>query len=89
MGEADDQFLERLEVEVEPLLRGWARLGDLRLDRRSEGVRIVAALETTAGTTEVECVGSTLIEAAARVPGRLGETRLELAFRDLVLADGS
>ena len=85
MVEADEQFLDRLRTDVEPLLRGWARLADLRLDRRPAGVGIVATLETPSGPTDVRYDGATVIDAAAGLPGRLGEARLTLAFRELVL----
>jgi hypothetical protein len=87
--EADEQFLERLRVEVEPVVGGWARLAHLRLDRGADGTRIIVALETPSGPVEVECAGDTLIEAAGTVATRLGETRLERAFRELVLPDRS
>ena len=85
MAEADEQFLDRLRIDVEPLLRGWARLEDLRLERRAADVGIVATLETATGRTHVRCDGATLIDVAADLPGRLGEARLNLAFRELVL----
>jgi hypothetical protein len=88
MSEADEHFLERLRQEIEPVVGRWARITDLRVERHAIGTRIVVALDTRTGPAEVACVGETLIEAAAAVPTRLGETRLELALRELVGSHG-
>jgi hypothetical protein len=88
VSEADEHFLERLRGEIEPLLTTWAQVTDLRLDRRATGVRIVLALDTPTGPAEVVAVGENVVEAAGALPTRIGETRLELALRQLVGAHG-
>lgn len=88
MSEADERFIERLRAEIEPVVATWARIGAVRVDRAADAVAIVIALETRTGPTEIRCEGTTLIEATAAVDTRLGETRLDLALREMVQTYG-
>ncbi len=88
MTEADERFIERLRPEIDPVVAGWASVEAIHVDRLSASVALVIALEARTGPTVIRCEGATLIEATAAIHSRLVETRLDLAFRELVQAHG-
>jgi hypothetical protein len=78
MREADEQFLERLRVEIEPLVgpRADFRRIELADAASDETVRIVLALDSPIGPSELVVEGETLIDAVARLPAEVATARL-------------
>ncbi len=90
MRESDELFLQRLRTEVEPALAAWATVVGLFLHEQPDGaVRIVLALDGRVGYAEIISEGASLIDAAAALPARIVEARLNPAFREIVLAPGT
>ena len=86
MDEADERFIERLWRDLEPLTDPRAALSSVRIDRETVPgeVRIVLGLAGPAGDLEVIGDGSTLLEAAARLPVAIAEARVAAAFDELL-----
>ena len=86
MRDADERFLDRLRTEIEPAVATWAVVDGLDLEEVEghDGVRIVIALRARTGPAHVVVEGDSLIDAAARLPERIVEARLGLAFREVV-----
>jgi hypothetical protein len=90
MRESDEQFLARFRAEVEPVVAEIGSIADVRLEEvaGTDRVRIVLAVVGRAGPVELVLEGVSLVDAAAGWPARIGEARLALAFRELVLTHG-
>jgi hypothetical protein len=84
--EADERFIERLWGDLAPLTDPRAALASVRIDRETTPgtVRIVLGLVGPAGDTEVIGEGSTLLEAAARLPMAIAEARVAAAFDEVL-----
>ena len=88
MRESDEQFLERFQAEIEPVVQPLGRIIGLRLveDAGGRGVRIEVAVEGRIGPIELVLAGDSVLEAAAGFEARFAEARLALAFREVVRA---
>ena len=88
MRESDEQFLERFQAEIEPVVRPLGRITGLRLVEEAGGgrVRIEVGVESRVGPLEVVLQGRSVLEAAAGFEARVAETRLAVAFREVMEA---
>jgi hypothetical protein len=88
MSETDERFLERVREEADRRLGPGLDL--VRIDPTvGDGiVRLSAIIATPAGGHVVEVTGSSIVDAAGELMGRLPEERLALAFRRLVAEEG-
>jgi len=88
MRESDEQFLERFQAEIEPVVQPVGRITRLRLVEEAGGrsVRIELGVESRIGPIELVLQGDSVLEAAAEFEARFAEARLALAFREVVLA---
>jgi len=86
MLEADERFLERLRIEIEPIVGPRTALGAVGLERDHDAgpVRLVVELVGPTGTFEVKADGETLVEAIGALPARIAEARLAASFREVV-----
>jgi hypothetical protein len=91
MREADEQFLERLRVEIEPLVGPRAELRRIELAgaESDDAVRIVVVLDSPVGISEVVVSGDTLIDAIGKLPAEVATARLTLALREVVQTGGA
>jgi len=88
MRESDEQFLERFQAEIEPVVQPMGRITGLRLVEESggRGVRIEVGIDGRIGPIELVLQGDSVVEAAAGFEARMAEARLALAFREVVRA---
>ena len=86
MRESDEQFLERFQAEIEPVVQPLGRVTGLRLAEETGGgrVRIEVGVESRIGPIELVLDGDSVLEAAAGFEARIAEARLALAFREVV-----
>jgi hypothetical protein len=88
MRESDEQFLERFQAEIEPVIQPLGQIIELRLveELDGQGVRIEVGVESRIGPLELVLHGGSVLEAAAGVEARVAEARLALAFREVMQA---
>ena len=88
MRESDEQFLERFQAEIEPVVLPLGRITGLRLVEEAGGgtVRIEVGVDSRIGPIELVLQGDSVLEAAAGFEARVAEARLALAFREVVRA---
>ena len=88
MRESDEQFLERFQAEIEPVIEPLGRITGLRLveEQGGRGVRIEVGVDGRIGPFELVLKGDSVLDAAAGFEARMAEARLALAFREIVLA---
>jgi hypothetical protein len=88
MRESDEQFLERFEAEIEPVVQPLGRITGLRLVEEAGGrrVRIEVGVDSRVGPIELVLQGDSVLDAAAGFGARIAEARLALAFREIVRA---
>ena len=88
MRESDEQFLERFQSEIEPVVQPLERITGLRLveDVGGRSVRIEVGVESRIGPIDLVLEGDSVLEAAAGFEARIAEARLALAFREVALA---
>ena len=88
MRESDEQFLERFQAEIQPVVQPLGQITGLRLveEAGGRGVRIEVGVDSRIGPLELILQGDSVLEAAARFEARLAEARLALAFREVIRA---
>ncbi len=88
MRESDEQFLERFQAEIEPVVLPLGRITEMRLveDARGRSVRIEVGVDSRIGAIELVLEGESVLEAAAGFDARIAEARLALAFREVARA---
>ena len=88
MRESDEQFLERFQAEIEPVIQPLGQIIGLRLveELDGRGVRIEVGVDGRIGPFELVLEGDSVLEAAAGFEARIAEARLALAFREVVRA---
>ena len=88
MRESDEQFLERFQAEIEPVVQPLGRITGLRLveDAGGRSVRIEVGVDSRVGPIELVLEGESVLEAAAGFEARIAEARLALAFREVARA---
>ena len=88
MRESDEQFLERFEAEIEPVVQPLGRITGLRLvdDAGGRSVRIEVGVDSRIGPIELVLEGESVLEAVAGFEARIAEARLALAFREVARA---
>jgi hypothetical protein len=88
MRESDEQFLERFQAEIEPVIQPLGQVTGLRLveELDGRGVRIEVGVDLRIGPFDLILKGDSVLEAAAGFEARMAEARLALAFREIVLA---
>ena len=88
MRESDEQFLERFQAEIEPVVQPLGRITGLRLVEEAGGgtVRIEVGVDSRIGLIELVLQGDSVLEAVAGFEARVAEARLALAFREVVRA---
>ena len=88
MRESDEQFLERFQAEIEPVVQPLGRIIGLRLVDEAGGrsVRIEVGVDSRIGPIELVLQGDSVLEAAAGFEARIAEARLALAFREVARA---
>jgi hypothetical protein len=88
MRESDEQFLERFQAEIEPVVQPLGRIAGLRLaeDAGGRSVRIEVDVDSRVGPIELVLEGDSVLEAAAGFEARIAEARLALAFREVTRA---
>jgi len=88
MRESDEQFLERFEAEIEPVVQPLGRITGLRLVEEAGGrrVRIEVGVASRVGPIELVLQGDSVLDAAAGFEARIAEARLAFAFREVVRA---
>jgi hypothetical protein len=86
MRESDEQFLERFQAEIEPVVQPLGRITGLRLEVEPDGrgVRIEVGVDSRVGPIELVLQGDSVLDAAAGFEPRMAEARLALAFREVV-----
>ena len=88
MRESDEQFLERFQAEIQPVVQPLGQITGLRLveEAGGRGVRIEVGVDSRVGPLELILQGDSVLEAAAGFEARLAEARLALAFREVIRA---
>jgi hypothetical protein len=88
MRESDEQFLQRVRIEIEPFVRDLGTITAMRIEQEPprERVRIVVAVDARVGPIELVLEGDSLLDAMVDWKQRVSEARLALAFREVVLA---
>jgi hypothetical protein len=88
MRESDEQFLERFQTEIEPVVQPLGHITGLRLVEEDGGrsVRIEVGVDSRVGPIELVLEGESVLEAAAGFEARIAEARLALAFREVARA---
>ena len=88
MRESDEQFLERFQAEIEPVIQPLGQIVGLRLVEQLDGrgVRIEVGVDGRIGPFELVLEGDSVLAAAAGFEARIAEARLALAFREVVRA---
>jgi len=88
MRESDEQFLERFQAEIQPVVQPLGQITGLRLAEEAggRGVRIEVGVDSRVGPIELVLQGDSVLDAAAGFEARMAEARLVLAFREVVLA---
>ena len=88
MRESDEQFLERFQAEIQPVVQPLGQITGLRLveEAGGRGVRIDVGVDSRIGPLELILQGDSVLEAAAGFEARLAEARLALAFREVIRA---
>jgi len=88
MRESDEQFLERFQAEIEPVVQPLGRITGLRLveEAGGRGVRIEVGVDSRIGSFELVLQGDSVLEAAAGFEARIAEARVALAFREVMQA---
>jgi len=87
MRESDEQFLERFQAEIEPVVQPLGRITGLRFVEEAGGrrVRIEVGVDSPFGPIELVLQGDSVLDAAAGFEARIAEARLALAFREVML----
>ena len=88
MRESDEQFLERFQAEIEPVIQPLGRVTGLRLVDEAGGrsVRIEVGVDSRIGPIELVLEGESVLEAASGFEARIVEAHLALAFREVARA---
>ena len=88
MRESDEQFLQRFQAEIEPVVQPLGRITEMRLveDARGWSVRIEVGVDSRIGPIELVLQGESVLEAAAGFEASIAEARLALAFREVIRA---
>ena len=88
MRESDEQFPERFQAEIEPVVQPLGRVTGLRLEEEVGGrsVRIEVGVDSGIGPIELVLVKESVLEAVAWFEARIAEARLALAFREVARA---